>query len=547
MLSYQGIARNFKFMVVQTTKQLEKTEELLRAPNPRLVEAIQSSDDYIDNQKSMIENECFKFIRRTGQDEAQLVDSVRALNVITGNLERVADLSVNIARQTRFLGDYAILKRFDFQAYFAALFEGVSLIVEAIFERDSSLALRICHAETRTDHLYRADFEKITTALQESREPGRLITVLLILHYLERMGDALLNIGEAIMFAVLGERLKIRQYRVLENAIQSTPEVEPSIDDVEMTSIWGTRSGARVGTFEDQQQEEDQSRVLFKEGNPEKLQAERESLQRWGQVAAGLVPQVVEYQRRDRGAALLLQYLDGTTLQEIVLNADPEMVNPALARVEATLVDVWSRTLRRKPVNGHYIRQLSARLEDVYRVHPSLKHNGVRIGRFAVLSFPELLDQAADFDAELEAPFSVFIHGDFNLDNIIYNKDADSLHFVDVHRSRDMDIAQDLSVFLVSAFRLPVFIPRIRQVLEAVCQRFLRFGRQFARQHDDPTFDARLALGLVRSLTTSTRFELNRRFAETMQQRASWLLRRLLAHRGRPWSTFVLPFDVFVY
>ncbi len=547
MLSYHGIARNFKFMVVQATRQLEKTRDLLRAPDPHLVEAVQNSDDYIDTQKAMIENECFKFISRHDAGDARRVDAVRALNVITANLERVADFSVNVARQTRYLGDYAVLKRFEFEPYFTALLEGMSLIVDAMFERDSSLALQICHAEVLTDRLYRADIEKVIAALPETREPERLITVLFICHYLERMGDALLNIGEAIMFSVLGERLKIRQYRVLDQAIHSAHDMDPSIDDVEVHSIWGTRSGARVGTLKDQHDAHDPSKVLFKEGNPEKLQAERQSLQRWAVVAPGLVPQVVEYQRRDRGAALLLQYLDGTTLQEIVLSGDADIVNRAMDRVESTLLELWTRTKTNERVNGTYVSQLATRLDDVYRVHPTLQADGVQVGTLRIPSFAELIRLVADIDASLDAPYSVFIHGDFNLDNIIYNGEAGTLHFVDVHRSRDMDVVQDVSVFLVSAFRLPVFVPRVRRGLEAICSRFLRFARGFARTHGDTTFDARLALGLVRSLITSTRFELNRQFAATMQQRAVWLMQRLLRHRGRPWSEFWIPEGILVY
>jgi len=161
--------------------------------------------------------------------------------------------------------------------------------------------------------------------------------------------------------------------------------------------------------------------------------------------------------------------------------------------------------------------------------------------------FAELLERAGPIDRALSAPFSVFIHGDFNLDNIIYNPEGNALHFVDVHRSCEMDYVQDVSVFLVSSFRLPVFVPRIRKSLEAVSLAFLGFVRDFAREQDDGTFEARLALGLIRSFTTSTRFELNRDFAQTMHQRAILLLTKLVAHDGRPWDSFRVPDGVLVY
>ena len=180
-------------------------------------------------------------------------------------------------------------------------------------------------------------------------------------------------------------------------------------------------------------------------------------------------------------------------------------------------------------------------------MHPYLKGHDVHIGRLHVAPFATLMERAVDIEESLKAPFSVFIHGDFNLDNIIFNPEKNMLHFVDVHRSRDMDYVQDVSVFLASSFRLPVFVPGIRRNLELMSLHFLRFVRDFARRYNDATFEARLALGLVRSFVTSTRYELNRAFAQTMHQRAIFLLCKLLNHRDRDWPSFQVPDSVIVY
>jgi len=551
VLSFNGIAKNFRLMVVQVTKQIETTLKLLDAPDPRLISAIQSADDYVDTQKSMIENECFKFLGHRETDDHRLVDSVRALNVITSNLERIADLSVNISRQVQYLGDAAILRRFDYRMYFDALLEGFGLIDKALFARDSSLGLRICRLEGKLDGLYRTDLQRIMSELRSARDVERLVTVLFILHYLERMGDALLNVGEAIIFAALGERLKIHQYRVLDEVFSTTPGIEHSITDVELESIWGTRSGVRVGTAQDVGQDASHDKapqkVLFKGGDPNKLQRERESLQRWNQVAPGLAPAVVEYEEKDSEAALLLEYLDGSTFQYITLNSPAPILRKALDRTTQTLRMLWLDTKTNRPVNGEYLPQLKARMDDVFRVHPYLNGRHVSIGSMHAPSFKELLGEAEEIGRSLDAPFSVLIHGDFNVDNIIYNHEADTLHFVDVHRSRDMDFVQDVSVFLVSNFRQPVFVTRIRAKLEIVSLEFLRFVRAFAAEQNDGTFDARLALGLARSFVTSTRFELNRDFTTAMYHRAILLLNKLVSHRGRPWEQFRVPDDVLLY
>jgi hypothetical protein len=109
-----------------------------------------------------------------------------------------------------------------------------------------------------------------------------------------------------------------------------------------------------------------------------------------------------------------------------------------------------------------------------------------------------------------------------------------------------MDYVQDVSVFLVSNFRVPVFRPRRRAPLNRVIELLLAFARDFARAEEDATFEARLALGLVRSFVSSTRFEIRRSFAEEMLRRAVYLLERLDG-TGAELARFRLPRDVLFY
>jgi aminoglycoside phosphotransferase (APT) family kinase protein len=146
-----------------------------------------------------------------------------------------------------------------------------------------------------------------------------------------------------------------------------------------------------------------------------------------------------------------------------------------------------------------------------------------------------------DAEKELSAPFSVFIHGDYNVNNLVYDHQNERLYYLDVHRSRQFDYVQDVSVFLVSNYRMPVFEAQLRSRIHWIMGEFLSFARTFAQQSGDATFEARMALALARSLFTSTRFELNPAFSRGMCQRAHYLMERVAEHRGRPWQDFVLP------
>jgi Ser/Thr protein kinase RdoA (MazF antagonist) len=155
----------------------------------------------------------------------------------------------------------------------------------------------------------------------------------------------------------------------------------------------------------------------------------------------------------------------------------------------------------------------------------------MRIGELEIPGFEDLLRDARSLDAQLVAPFRVLIHGDFNTDNIIVNLSQRRVHLIDLHRSRPFDYLQDVSVFIVSNFRMKIFDPAPRRRLDQISREFFSFAKEFADAHADVSFDARLALGLARSLLTSTRFDMDPDFSRSMVLRARYLIERLLNHR----------------
>jgi Ser/Thr protein kinase RdoA (MazF antagonist) len=183
----------------------------------------------------------------------------------------------------------------------------------------------------------------------------------------------------------------------------------------------------------------------------------------------------------------------------------------------------------------------------VRQVHPEFIRQSELVGDQRVLSTEELLQRCTSIERELWPDFSVFIHGDFNVSNIVYNHTEQKVHFIDLHRSGDFDFLQDVSVFLVSNFRMPVTEPYRRQRINWMISQFYAVVAEFAAQGGDRTFGARLALALARSFYTSTRFELGAPLAREMFARSHRLMEDLVAHSGRPWSEFVFPESILYY
>jgi hypothetical protein len=307
-----------------------------------------------------------------------------------------------------------------------------------------------------------------------------------------------------------------------------------------------TKSGCRIEKVINRPSRTDTQEVIFKEGDVGKLQKENRKLEEWQSLMPGLTPKVFGFQVLGEKAILLLEYLHGHDFQDILLGKDSSVLKKAMSRLTSLVEVIWTKTKRDVAVQAAFVNQLRKKLPDVYHVHPNFITQTKIIGGLKQSSLQERLERAAAIEAELVAPFSVFIHGDFNADNIIYNIQEDKISYIDPHRSVQMDYVQDVSVFMVSNFRIPVFDANIRERQACVIDNFYRFAKSFAEQNQDVNFDARLTLGIIRSLVTSTRFIVKEEFAKMLYFRGLYLLDKLLDHEGSSWDAFRLPDDVFV-
>jgi phosphate uptake regulator len=542
--NFEGLDENFRFLIMEVQNQIKATFEFLLAPTPATYDKIFSKDDYIDNLKNVIENKCFTTLNQTKLAPEQM-KHLRAVHVITINLERIGDYCVNIAKQMGYLSTPRFLENFDYKDSFLKIHQTVSEILPVLQKANLSGALAICRMEDELDTMYKENFDKIMIHLRIGRNVEDHITSLFIIRYLERIGDSLLNIGEALLFVIIGERIKIQQFRALQSNLNKSG-LQGDLADIDFQGIWGSRSGCRIARVEEKKSPQARDSI-FKEGNLRKIRQEKINLECWNEIFPGLVPRVFSYQEEGENASLLTEFLSGCTLDETIFNPDEEVFKNALFIFEQTVQHVWEQTMSRHSLPTNMMRQVGDRMSSILQVHPDLMRPTMGINSVTIPSASELIKGCMDIEVRYPAPFSVFIHGDFNINNIIYNHLDQKVYFIDLHRSQHSDFVQDVSVFLVSNFRLPAFEAESRERINATIRSFYAFSKAFAQAHGDESFDIRLGLGVARSFYTSTRFELNKAFAHAMYNRGLFLMERLVEQSPEGLADFGFPLEILNY
>ena len=84
----EGIEENFRFMVLEVSKQVASTLNVVEKPDQQCIKRIESRDDYIDNLKSVIENACWGRIHGSTDRNKRTLDLVRAANIINIKIGR---------------------------------------------------------------------------------------------------------------------------------------------------------------------------------------------------------------------------------------------------------------------------------------------------------------------------------------------------------------------------------------------------------------------------------------------------------------------------
>lgn len=169
-------------------------------------QAVIVGDDEIDRRCLAIEERVIETIA-TQFPVARDLRLLLSLTFIAMHLERMADLSVNIAKATRrTAGRKGPQTLYDLlQAQGNLVYRVVDATGEALATRDLDLARKLPELDEPIDHLYKQFFRELAR-LHEEEDIEWASSMVLASRYLERIADNAVDIGERIAYLITGER-----------------------------------------------------------------------------------------------------------------------------------------------------------------------------------------------------------------------------------------------------------------------------------------------------------------------------------------------------
>jgi len=200
-------------MATQVESQIDLSITALRERDRDKADEVRRNDKQVNELFRQLRENTFSVIA-TQAPVARDLRALMGVQYISTELERMGDYAVRIARMT---GTLASLPAAPLRAEFGLMGElairQVHDIVDALIEQDEADAREIAAKDDEIDRLYHRVFDELVAELG-STEPDtdvalRALTLLLVAHNLERIGDRVTNVAEDIVFLEKGEVVEL--------------------------------------------------------------------------------------------------------------------------------------------------------------------------------------------------------------------------------------------------------------------------------------------------------------------------------------------------
>lgn len=197
-------------MGTRVEEALRKAVEALRTQNVELAREVKASDELVNALQLKIEDQAAVLIA-TQQPVARDLRELVTVFKVTDNLERAGDYVVHLAKTAIKLSGEPSFRQIESLARMAEteclMIRGA---IDAYLSHDIEKARTTAAMDDEVDHEYKALVKDLLELMREKPDTiERATKILKTAGYLERLGDHMTNICEAVVFMVDGSHVEL--------------------------------------------------------------------------------------------------------------------------------------------------------------------------------------------------------------------------------------------------------------------------------------------------------------------------------------------------
>ena len=203
----KNVSDNLVLMCRHIETAIEKCVQALVERDFGLAYEVYEIDKQIDHMEREIEQSCLRILLMEHPVANDFYEVSAALKMIT-DLERIGDQARDIAEITMQFGSEGYIKKLEHIPQMAVIvIQMVKDGVQAYINRDLSLARSLNRTDDKVDELFNMVTAELIAIIKKNPDNAeQAIMFMMIIKYLERIGDHAVNIGEWVEYAMTGKR-----------------------------------------------------------------------------------------------------------------------------------------------------------------------------------------------------------------------------------------------------------------------------------------------------------------------------------------------------
>jgi len=181
--------------------------DALKNRDKELAKKVIANDNNIDTLELVIDEKCIDLIARY-QPMAKDLRFITTGMKINSELERIADIAVDIAQRTLEMADKPLLKPLvDIPKLAAVAQKMVKMAIDSFVKGDIELAKNVLLSDPEANNLRNVIHKELVEDFMEkdASTAPRAVQLLLIARFLERICDHATNIAEDVIYMVQAE------------------------------------------------------------------------------------------------------------------------------------------------------------------------------------------------------------------------------------------------------------------------------------------------------------------------------------------------------
>jgi phosphate transport system protein len=208
-MELQEIKNGLIYLGALTEKAIHLAMQSLAERNTEVANKVVVNDDEIDKLDTELEERCIRILALRQPTAIDLRFITTAIK-ITGHLERIGDMAVNIAEKAIQLNEEPKLKPYiDLPRMSAIVEEMVGKSLDSLINGNLEVAEKVRQLEQVVDDLNEQIFrELLTFMMEDSKSIHRALLIMHVSKNLERIADHAKGIADMVTYMITGENVR---------------------------------------------------------------------------------------------------------------------------------------------------------------------------------------------------------------------------------------------------------------------------------------------------------------------------------------------------